>query len=124
MEIKGKIIALLPLESGVGKNGEWKKQLFILETEDRYAIKLALEVWNSKVDEFAMRVGDVVTAYIAPESREYNSKWYTQIKCWKMEKHSSGPVVSGQQPKAAAPPPTAEQAYGTKASDDSQDLPF
>ena len=32
MEISGKIIAVLPLQSGQGKNGLWRSQDYVLET--------------------------------------------------------------------------------------------
>ena len=33
MEITGKLIQILPLQSGEGRNGEWNKQEIILELE-------------------------------------------------------------------------------------------
>ena len=37
MEIKGKIIHVLPLQEGVSKAGNaWKKQEYVLETYDQY----------------------------------------------------------------------------------------
>lgn len=39
MEIKGKAIHMLPLVTGQGKNGEWRKQEFIIETGDQYPKK-------------------------------------------------------------------------------------
>jgi hypothetical protein len=37
MEINGKIIELLPEQSGESANGEWRKQQYILETDRKYA---------------------------------------------------------------------------------------
>lgn len=35
MQISGTIIAALPVQSGTGKNGtEWKKQEYVIETND------------------------------------------------------------------------------------------
>ena len=31
MEIIGKVVQLLPLVTGQGKNGEWRKQEFVIE---------------------------------------------------------------------------------------------
>ena len=37
MEVTGKITNILPIQSGVGKNGnEWKKQEIIIQTEEQY----------------------------------------------------------------------------------------
>jgi hypothetical protein len=117
MEIKGRIVQMLPLQTGMGKKGEWKKLGFIMETEGQYPKKINLNVWGTKVDEYQLRVGDVATFHLDIESREYQSKWFTEIRVWKLEKHSSGPVVNTQQ----APPPASEPFV---ADDGSSDLPF
>jgi hypothetical protein len=37
MQITGKLIKVLPLQSGISKTGsEWKKQDFVIETEGAY----------------------------------------------------------------------------------------
>ena len=42
MEITGRIIAVLPVQGGISKNGnEWKKQEYVLETHDQYPKKYA-----------------------------------------------------------------------------------
>lgn len=87
MEISGKVVQLLPLQSGQGKTGTpWKKQEFILETEGQYPKKVCLAAWGDKVDQFAIQAGEQITASIEVESREYNGKWYTDVKIWKVTK--------------------------------------
>ena len=41
MEIKGKIISVLLTSEGAGKNGTWRKQSFVIETQEQYAKKYA-----------------------------------------------------------------------------------
>jgi hypothetical protein len=77
MEISGKVIGLLPMQTGQGKNGTWKKQEFILETPGQYPKKVCVSLWGDKVDEFRVNAGDSLTASINIESREYNGRWYT-----------------------------------------------
>ena len=36
MELKGKVIQILPAQTGMGKKGQWKKQEFIVETQAQY----------------------------------------------------------------------------------------
>ena len=50
MDISGKIIQLLPAQTGSGKNGQWKKQEFVLETGDTYPKKVCIAVWGDKID--------------------------------------------------------------------------
>lgn len=90
MEITGKIIQIMPEQSGSGRNGTWRKQDFILETEGQYPKKVCLTVWGDKIDQFGMQQGDSVKAGIEIESREYNSRWYTDVKVWRVDKAGAG----------------------------------
>jgi hypothetical protein len=46
MEISGNIIQVLALQTGEGKNGQWKKQEFIIETEGTYPKKVCVAMWG------------------------------------------------------------------------------
>jgi hypothetical protein len=85
MQITAKIIQLLPLQTGTGKNGEWRKQEFIVETDGQYPKKICLSVWGDKIREDILQVGAKLQFSLEIESREYNGKWYTDIKAWKVE---------------------------------------
>ena len=51
MQISGKLIQLLPQQTGQGKNGTWKKQEVIIETEGQYPKKVCIAIWGDKADE-------------------------------------------------------------------------
>ncbi|MEQ8323303.1 MAG: DUF3127 domain-containing protein [Vicingaceae bacterium] len=89
MEINGKVLQILPLATGTGKNGEWRKQEFILETPGQYPKKVCITLWGDRIDESNLQEGEEVKAMIDVESREYNGRWYTDVKAWKVEKGSS-----------------------------------
>src|ERR1043165_3644111 len=82
MDISGKIIQLLPVQTGQGKNGTWKKQDFILETGDQYPKKVCIAVWGDKINMGNFKMGDMVEVSFDVESREYNGRWYTDVKGW------------------------------------------
>jgi Domain of unknown function (DUF3127) len=84
MDINGKIIQLLGVQTGQGKNGTWKKQEFILETGDTYPKKVCIAVWGDKIDMSQFRIGDSIQVSFDVESREYNGRWYTDVKAWKV----------------------------------------
>ena len=86
LEIKGKIIELLPLKSGQSANGEWRKQEYILETDSQYPKKICFMVWGEKIDQFNINQDDEVEVSVDLESREYNGRWYTDVKAWKVSK--------------------------------------
>ena len=90
MEIKGKILQILPEKSGQGKNGTWRKQEIILETPGQYPKKVCISLWGDKIDELKGHEGQEVTAMVDIESREYNGRWYTDVKAWKMQQPSGG----------------------------------
>jgi hypothetical protein len=85
MELTGTIASVLPEQTGTGKNGVWKKQEFILETEGQYAKKVCFSLWGEKADKNSLQVGTKVRISFDLESREYNGKWYTEAKAWKVE---------------------------------------
>jgi hypothetical protein len=116
MEIVGKVISLLPLQKGQGKNGEWKKQEFILETEGQYPKKVCISVWGDKVDQFRISEGEKLTASIEVESREFNGRWYTDVKAWRVVKGAAAAAAESAQVPNAPLPPAPE--------DDLEDLPF
>ena len=84
MELTGKIIQLLEEKSGESAKGPWRKQEYILETGDQYPKKICFMAWSDKIDEFAIKEGETVTVSIDLESREYNGRWYTDVKAWKV----------------------------------------
>ena len=84
MDISGKLLQLLPAQEGQGKNGPWKKQEFILETGDTYPKKVCIAVWGDKIDMKSFKLGEALDVSFDVESREFNGKWYTDVKAWKV----------------------------------------
>jgi len=85
MQLTAKLTQLLPIQTGTGKNGEWKKQDIIVETEGQYPKKVCVSIWGDKINEGQLQIGNILKIDFDIESREYNSKWYTDIKAWKIE---------------------------------------
>ena len=85
MELTGKITNILPVQTGIGKSGnEWKKQEIIIQTEEQYPKSICLSLWGNTIDE-KLKIEDKINASIDIESREFNGKWYTNVKAWKIE---------------------------------------
>jgi hypothetical protein len=120
MDISGKIIAVLPIATGQGKNGTWRSQDYVLETADQYPKKVCFNLFGDKIDQFPIAIDDQVNVSFDVESREYNGRWYTTIRAWKIEKN----VVSASQGSASsfsAPAPSFDAAPG---AGEGSDLPF
>jgi hypothetical protein len=117
MQISAKLIQLLPLQTGNGKNGEWKKQDIIVETGDKFPKKVCVSVWGDKIDEKKLKPGNMLKIDFDVESREYNSRWYTDVKAWKIE--VEGGSASADDSSQEYVPPAIDMSNST---DD--DLPF
>jgi len=125
MEITGKLIEKLPQQTGQGKNGAWVKQEFILETPDQYPRRVCIALWGERARDIeSIQLGESLKASINVESREFNGKWYTDVKAWRIEK------VGGTQPQTQVdtpPMPNPDDAppfIPDEAEDGSDDLPF
>ena len=129
VELTGRITQILPLEQGVSKAGNaWRKQVFILETQEQYPRKVAISLLNDNIDKFPLQAGAVVTANLDIESREWGGKWYTEVRAWQVTYPQAQPVAQATQPttqeytqqactqQVATPAPAQPQA--------AEDLPF
>lgn len=100
MEVKGRIFQITDPITGESARGQWKKQLFIIETMDQYPKKVCFTVWNDKIPLSSLSPDSVITVFFNAESREYNERWYTDLSAWKIETEDATPGT-GEMP----PPP-------------------
>jgi hypothetical protein len=88
MQIKGQVVAILPLESGITKAGkDWQKLTIVIEfNEGNYQKKLALSASKEELIQTLqnLKQGDSITASINLESREFNGKWFNSVNVWKV----------------------------------------
>ena len=87
MEITGKLIQKLPVQSGVSSAGNnWSKAEFVIETIEQYPKKVCANLWGDRaraLDQF--QEGNLITVSFDLESREFNGRWYTDVKARKVE---------------------------------------
>ena len=131
LELEGRIARKLGVQTGTSARGTWSKQEFIFEyQEGNFPSQVCMNVWGEdkvrELDKF--QVGDKVKVSFNLSSREYNGRWYTDVRAWRIE-----PAAAAQQggyapqseyaaPAApSAPLPTADD-MSSPLSDD--DLPF
>lgn len=98
MEITGKLIQLLPEVSGESTRGPWVRGGFVIETEGDYPRKVAFTAFGEERVAMAKSIpmGTLVQVTFSPESREFNEKWYTDLRASRVQ-----PFVAGQMPPAA-----------------------
>ena len=123
MEITGKLVQLLQPQTGQGKNGTWKKQEFIIETGDTYPKKVCLAIWGDKIDISKVNPGTSITVSFDAESREYNGRWYTDLKAYALKTgDSSG--SSGARSSNPSVQSRPQQQQASSQFEETDDLPF
>ena len=135
MEIIGKVVRLGNLVEGTSARGPWRKQELIIETEEQYPRTVCLICWTNQIEEIQkFAPGQTIKAQIEISSREFNGKWYTDVRVWRFDPvgatatpvtPAGTPVQPVQQPMHQTPPvaqPTTE--YYPPAEDSVDDLPF
>lgn len=117
MEITGKLIQKLPVQSGVSSAGNnWSKAEFVIETIEQYPKKVCANLWGDRaraLDQF--QEGNLITVSFDLESREFNGRWYTDVKAWKVEAATPAAatgVPAYGQPQGYAPQQPVYQSQG------------
>ena len=132
MEITGRVVRLGGLTEGTSARGPWRKQDLIIETEEQFPKTVCLTCWTNQIDEIQSMVpGQQIRAQIDISSREFNGKWYTDVRVWRFDPvnapaTAAAPVsAQPQQPAHPTPPPAApvqDSYFGDGNNGD--DLPF
>lgn len=123
LKISGKVTDLLEEQSGEGRNGPWRKQDFILETGGAYPKTVCITQWGDDIESFGLSLGDEVTVHIDLKSREYQGRWYTDVKAWKVAREGAE-GTSRRGPSPAGPRTGGPTPMELPEDDDDDILPF
>ena len=137
MEIVGKVLQVLPLQQGTSTRtgNPWTIKTFILETQENYPRKVAIEIFgDQRIADNPAEVDQVVTVSFDLESREFNGRWYTSVRAWKVlqgvQTTQAAAPVQPVSPAAPAAPteapaePVTNTFDAVAAQGDDTDLPF
>lgn len=128
MELTGKIIAVLPANSGVSARtgNPWMSQEYVIEVPGQYPKKCVFRIFGEdRIKQFNIQQGEDLTVSFDIDAHEYNGRWFNEIRAYNVNRGVAaapmGAPMAGAAPQAAASPfpPTQEPAEGS-----SDDLPF
>ena len=145
MEITGKLITILQETRGESQRGPWVRGGFVIETDGEYPRKVAFTTFGE--DRLAMfkslALNSPVVVNFNPESREYEGRWYTDLRCTRIQNYVPGqmppaatgyawptPPVAPAQPAAPVAPaapaaaPAPQSAPFASMHNPEEDLPF
>ena len=115
LQINGRVIDVLAEQSGEGRNGTWRKREFILETDGDYPKQICIVQWGDAIDKADVQQGETITAHIDIASREYNGRWYTDVKAWRVDRQAA-PAEGGG--------PVSDEPWPEPPDDNDDSLPF
>ncbi len=126
MDFTGTVYKIMPEIKGTSARGDWQRQEVIFEINDggQYPRKAAVTFFNKPTEVAGLVLGAAYNVSFNIESREYNERWYTDIRAWRVM-----PAEAAQQQPAApvyasAPQAAPVQPAQPSSADDVDDLPF
>lgn len=122
MEFEGIVFRILPIVRGTSQRGEWQKQEVVFELPGEFSRKVCVGFWGDKVMEISrMKEGDKVAVSANVESREYNGRWFTEVRAWRIATPKPAAASTPADMPEAAPLSSLEEL---SSADQADDLPF
>ena len=143
MELTGRIIAVLPANSGVSQRtgNPWMSQEYVIEVPGTYPRKCVFRIFGEdRIKQFNIQPNEELTVSFDIDAHEYNGRWFNEIRAFNIVRGqavqqpavapAAGATVAGapvaapfppQQDAATAPFPPAQEPAGEGSADD---LPF
>lgn len=113
MDIEGRIILDLGIQSGTSKAGNlWKKRELVLETFGQYPRKVKFHIFGDKVDTIKLEAGKDYVLSFDLESREYNGRWYTDVNVYRAQDFTQQAVAGGMGAAPGVAPATSYPGMG------------
>ena len=120
MDLTGKIIAVLPANSGVSARtgNPWMSQEYVIEVPGQYPRKCVFRLFGEdRIKQFNIQNGEEVTVSFDIDAHEYNGRWFNEIRAYNVQRGVAAP-------QAAAPFPPQQAAPASQAAPQAAAAPF
>jgi hypothetical protein len=132
MELTGRIIAVLPAQSGVSARtgNNWMSQDYVIEVPGQFPRKCLFRIFGEdRIKQFAIQQGEDLTVQFDIDAHEFNGRWFNDIRAYNVIRGQvqqqqpavGSPVVNQNVGGATSPFPPAQEPSSDGAADD---LPF
>ena len=123
MEFEGTVYRIMPVTKGTSARGEWQRQDVVFEMNDgSFTRKICVTFFNKPDDVARLREGATYQVSVNIESREYNGRWHTDIRAWRIQpRQQEAPAAA---PMPDMPPLGEESSYTATPAAEADDLPF
>lgn len=121
MEVQGKVVQICEPQKFNGRNGEFTKYGFVVETAGQYPKKIHFQVFgDERWNDMAIKDNEEIVVSFDVASREWQGKWFTSCDAWRILR--DGQTTNNQAPQVTSNPQT--QQSNANASDGEDQLPF
>ena len=132
MELTGRIIAVLPAQSGVSARtgNNWMSQDYVIEVPGQFPRKCLFRIFGEdRIKQFNIQQGEDLTVQFDIDAHEFNGRWFNDIRAYNVFRgQAQQPVAAAPQAApfppaggATAPFPPAQEPVAENPADD---LPF
>ena len=140
MDLTGRVIAVLPAQSGVSQRtgNPWMSQDYVIEVPGQYPRKCLFRIFGEdRIKQFNVQMNEDITVQFDIDAHEFNGRWFNDIRAYNILRGQVPPVAGAPAgapvdaapfppqataPQAAATPfPPADAPAGEGSADD---LPF
>lgn len=124
MEFTGKIICVLPLETGTSQStgNTWAVQGYVIEQQNvQYPKKMCFQIFGQdKINEADIIVGEALKVQFEIDANQWQDKWYNKISAWKVER------IGGSQPiqQQTRSETQTQQIFPPENNNEEGELPF
>ena len=124
MDLTGKIIAILPANSGVSARtgNPWMNQEYVLEVPGQYPRRMLFRVFGEdRIKQFNIQAGEEVTVQFDIDAHEYQGRWFNQINAFNVFRGApaqsvpAATTIGAGAPSADSPFPPAQPAADTQS---------
>lgn len=128
MEFEGVVYKIMPVTKGTSARGDWQRQDVVFEMPGEFSRKICVTFFNKESEVAKLREGAAYTVSVNIESREYNGRWYTDVRAWRIQpkQPQNAPdrtPIPDLPPLDTAPAQPAQPAQNISAAE-ADDLPF
>ena len=134
MDLTGRIIAVLPAQSGVSARtgSSWMSQDYVIEVPGTYPKRCVFRIFGEdRIKQFNIQMNEDVTIQFDIDAHEYQGRWYNDIRAFNVIRGQVAPPPVGTEggaapfpPQQTAPPAPFPPAQEPAAEGSTDDLPF
>ena len=114
MDLTGRIIAVIPAQSGVSARtgNAWMSQDYVLEVPGQYPRKMLFRMFGEdRIKQFNIQMNEDVTVQFDIDAHEFNGRWFNDIRAYNIIRGQVAPVAGAPVAPEVSPfPPQAQSA--------------